>query len=165
MIYIQCFQKIPSSRLISTFFVHLERVAPSTHCLSKPKHLQSIFCLCPWAEVATDLWNNGFNLPVLVLLLLSHSAIFDSTGLVLLKTFSYLPFTALHHLCGPCVSDHSSLSFNFLSFPKWRHLPLKSSFCFSLTLFILPEQGHMFSWLQLLLLCLLQCLPRLKFSK
>lgn len=127
-IYIQCFQRF-LLRLISTFLFTLERVAPSTHCLSKPKRLQSIFCLCPWAEVAIDLQNNRFNCPVLVLLLLSHSAIFASVGLVLLKTLSYLPLTELHHLVvhvSLITPLYPSIS---CPFPSEKYLPLKSSFC------------------------------------
>ena len=103
-IYIQSFQKIPFSRLISTFVVYLERVAPSTHCSSEPKHLQSIFCLLLCTEVATDLWNTKLGSFVFVFLLLSHSAIFYPVGFVLLKTLSFIHFTELHHPRGPlCV--------------------------------------------------------------
>lgn len=59
--YIQFLQKIPFCRLIPTFFVHLERIAPWSPCLSDFKHLSSVFCLLCCTEVANDLLNTKFN--------------------------------------------------------------------------------------------------------
>lgn len=75
-------------RLMSTFFVHLERVTPWTQFSFNPKHLRSVFCLHHCTEVANDLLNTKFNGLASVLLLLSHRAVFNSVGLVLLETLS-----------------------------------------------------------------------------
>lgn len=114
--YIQFLQKIPFCRLIPTFFVHLERIAPWTPCSSGFKHLSSVFCLHHCTEVANDLLNTKFNSLASIFLLPSHPAAFDSVGFVLLQTLSSLYFTEYIILMVPCVSDYSSLSFNLSSF-------------------------------------------------
>lgn len=135
--HIQFLQKLPFCRLIATFFVHLKRIAPWTLCSSGFMHLSPVFCLSHCTEMANDLLNTKFNSLASVFLLPSHPAAFDSVGFVLLQTLSSLYFTEYIILMVPCVSDYSSLSFNFSSFSwveKSDPLPQVIAFCFSLTL-------------------------------